>query len=148
MYFLWKNTPYGIIKISYEGLCEFADDMLRPKLRLCSMTLLPSGKKDHADLTVVFSEDDLIPEDRKKIEEHFKSVLKPMGLRASVVWAVPERGITQALGNPYMWAGIASSVAVIVTAGFAGFFWTVFWGTAAWFAARGLSLIPKRFRRV
>ena len=147
MYFLWKNTAYGIIRVSYEGLYEFADDMLKPKLRLCSVTLLPSDTKDNADITVVFSEDDLNPETRKKIENHFESVMKPMGLKPSVVWAMPERGIMQALSNPYVWAGIASSSAIVITAGFAGFFWTVFWGVSAWFAVRGLSLISKRFIR-
>ena len=148
MYFLWKNTPYGIIRISCEGLYDFADGMIKSKLRLCSITLMPSGKKDHADLTVVFSDDDLNPESKKKIEKHFDAVLKPMGLKPSIVWAIPERGIMQALTNPYVWAGIASSAAIIITAGFAGFFWTVFWGTSAWFAVHGLALISKRIRRV
>ncbi len=148
MYFLWKNTPYGIIRVSCEGLYDFADDILKPKLRLYSVTLLPSGKKDHADLTIVFSDDDLLPEDRKKIEKHFDSVLKPMGLKPSVVWAIPERGIMQAITNPYVWSGIASSASVIITAGFAGFFWAVFWGVFAWFAVHGLALISKRLRRV
>ncbi len=148
MYFLWKNTPYGIIRISCEGLYDFAGDMLKPKLKLFSVTLMPSGKKDHADLTIVFSDDDLNPESRKKIEKHFDAVMRPMGLKPSVVWAMPERGIMQVLSNSYVWAGIASSSAIIITAGFAGFFWTVFWGTSAWFFMRGISLISKRFRRV
>lgn len=151
MYFLWKNTPYGIIRISCEGLYEFADGMIKSKLRLCSITLMPSGNKEgeneHADLTVVFSDDVLNPENRKKVERHFDAVLKPMGLKPSIVWAIPERGIMQALSNPYVWAGIASSAAIIITAGFAGFFWTVFWGTSAWFAVHGLSLISKRLRK-
>ena len=148
MYFLWKNTPYGIIRVSCEGLYDFADDILKPKLKLCSVTLHPSGKKDHADLTVVFSDDDLLPEDRKKIEKHFDSVLKPMGLKPSVVWAIPERGIIQAIMNSYVWSGIASSASIIITAGFAGFFWAVFWGVSAWFAVHGLALISKRLRRI
>ncbi len=151
MYFIWKNTPYGIIRISCEGLYEFADGMIKSKLKLCSITLMPSGKKEgkkeHADLTIVFSDDDLNPENRKKVERHFDAVLKPMGFRPSIVWAVPDRGIMQALGNPYVWAGIASSLAIVITAGFAGFFWTVFWGTSAWFAVHGLSLISKRLRK-
>ena len=148
MYFLWKNTPYGIIRVSYEGLYEFADGMLKPKLKLYSVTLLPSGKKDHADITVVFSDDDLNHESRRKVEKHFDSVMRPMGLKPSVVWGIPESGVMQAVSNPYVWAGIASSSAIIITAGFAGFFWTVFWGVSAWFAVHGLALISKKLRRV
>ena len=105
MYFLWKNTPYGIIRVSCEGLYDFADDILKPKLRLCSVTLLPSGKKDHADLTVVFSEDDLLPEERKKIERHFDSVMKPMGLKGyydGASYACDKNGTGEACSAKYL----------------------------------------------
>lgn len=146
MYFLWRNTPYGTIRISCEGLYDFADEMLRSRIRLYSITLLPSGRKENADLTVVLSEEDLKPEVRKNVENHFDAILKPMGLKVSIVWASPEHNISSAIQNPYVWAGIASCMAVIVTAGFEGFFWVSFWGAAAWFMVRGLKVIARRFR--
>lgn len=148
MLFVWKNTPYGIIRVSCEGLRDFANDALRSRLKLYSVTLSPAGKKDNADLTIVISEEDLSPETKKKAESHIASILRPMGIRASVVWADPERGIWPVLCSPYTWGIMASCSAVIITAGFEGFFWTVFWGAAAWFGVYGLALIAKHFRRV
>ncbi len=146
MYYLWRNTPYGIIRVSYSGLYDFVAEAVRSKLRLYSLTLSPAGKKEHADLTLVFSEEDLSPETKSKVEEHISSVLKPMGMKAAIVWASPERGIMPVVLSPYTWAVIASCVAVVVTAGFAGFFWSAFWGASVWFTARGMRMIARKFR--
>ena len=146
MYYLWKNTHYGLIRVSYSGLYDFALSAVKSKLRLYSVTLEPSGKKEHANLTLVFSEEDLPIDTKKKIEEHISSVLKPMGLRASIVWASPERGIFDLIQNPYFWTVSASCLAVVITAGFEGFFWTVFWGMSVWFVIRGMKFIAQKFR--
>ncbi len=146
MYYLWKNTHYGVIRVSYSGLCDFVRDTVMSKLRLYSVTLEPSGKKEHANMTIVFSDEDLSRETKSKVEEHISAVLKPMGFRASVVWASPECGIMSVIQNPYVWAGIASCIAVIVTAGFDGFFWSLFWGGAVWFIIRGMRFIAGKFR--
>ena len=146
MYYTWKNTPYGIIRVSCSGLYDFALSAVKSGIRLYSVTLEPSGKKEHANMTLVFSEEDLPKETKRGIEEHISSVLKPMGLKASVVWATPERGIMAVVQNPYIWVAIASCVALIVTAGFDGFFWTLFWGGAVWFAIRGMKFIAEKFR--
>ncbi|MBR1657214.1 MAG: hypothetical protein IJ697_01945 [Synergistaceae bacterium] len=146
MYYLWKNTPYGIIRVSCGGLYDFAMEAVRSKLRLYSVTLEPSGRKEHADLTLVFSDEDLPSETKHKIEEHISSVLKPMGIKASIVWASPDNGIAALLQNPYIWAGAASCLTVMITAGSEGFFWTLFWGAAEWFVIRGMKFIAERFR--
>lgn len=146
MYYLWKNTHYGIIRVSYSGLCGFVREIVASKLRLYSVTLEPSGKKENANLTLVFSDEDLTRETKSKVEEHISSVLKPMGFKPSVVWATPERGMMAVIQNSYFWAGAASCAAVIVTAGFDGFFWSLFWGGAVWFVIRGLSFIAGKFR--
>ena len=151
MYFLWRNTPYGIIRVSCDGLKEFANDAFKSKLKLYSVTLSPAEKKEqeqeHADLTIVISEEDLSQETKQQAENHIISILKPMGIKASIVWADPERGIMPVLRSPFTWGIIASCSAVIITAGLDGFFWTVFWGVAAWFGVYGLGLILKRLRR-
>mgnify|MGYP007101897937 CR=1 FL=1 len=144
MYFLWKDTPFGLIKISHEGLFDFADYILRSRFRLYSITLTPSDSQ--ADLTIVISDETLSSDVKEKVEKHLAEVLDPAGMKASVVWASPERGVMQIIQNPYIWALIASCAAVIVTAGFAGFFWTAFWGAAAWFSIRGLAMLTKKVR--
>ena len=147
MYFLWKTTRIGIIRISCDGLREFADEVLRSRVRLYSITLSPEGCKGESDVSIVLSEEDLAPEAKKTVEEHFPAVFKPMGIKASVVWAVPERNAAAVLTSPHVWAGVASCTAVLVTAGAAGFFWVMFWGAAAWFVVHGLNILVRRFRR-
>ena len=146
MYYLWRSTPYGIIRVSYSGIYDFVRNAVKSKIRLYSVTLSPAGKKEHADLTIVFSEQYLTIKTKKEVEEHISSVLRPMGIKASIIWASPERGITSLIQSPYTWAAIASCTAVIVTAGFEGFFWSLFWGTSVWFMIRGLKFIAGRFR--
>ncbi|MBQ7221220.1 MAG: hypothetical protein IJS28_09600 [Synergistaceae bacterium] len=147
MYFLWKNTPIGIIRVSCDGLCEFADEAVKSKLRLYSITLSPSGRKEEADVSIVLSEENVIPEAKKSIEKHFASIMRPMGIKASVVWASPEKSVYAVLRSPWVWAGIASCIAVMVNAGSAGFFWVAFWGAAAWFAVHGLGILLRSLGR-
>lgn len=148
MYFLWKNTPYGIIRISCEGLHEFANDILKPRLRLYSVSLSPADKKEHADLTVVISDEDLSSEIKEQVERYIAEVLEPAGIKSLVVWATQEDGFMSVFQSPYTWAAVAACFTVIFTAGFAGFFWTAFWGTAAWFTVSGISLIIRKFRSI
>ena len=148
MYFLWKTTSIGIIRVSGGGLKDFADDAVRSRLRLYSITLSPADKKGDADVSIVFSDEDVAPETRTKVEEHFPAVMKPMGIKASVIWASPERSVLALLGSPYVWAGVVSCCAVMVTAGASGFFWVMFWAATAWFGVSGLKLIARKFRSV
>lgn len=147
MYFLLRRTPYGIIKISCDGLHDFAREILSSRLRLYSITLLPS-QKEQADMTIVISEDDLTPHTKSQVENHISEVLKPLGINAAVVWASSERGIFPVIQSPYTWGIIAACLAVIFTAGLEGFFWTAFWAAAAWFGVMGLGIFARRFRRV
>ena len=146
MYFLWKDTPHGLIKISHEGLYEFADNILNSKLQLYSIALAAEKEQEDADFTIVISDENLTPEVKTQIEDHLFEVIAPLGAKTSVVWASPERGIWPFIQNPYTWAVIASCSAVIITAGFDGFFWTAFWGAAAWFTIRGLTMLAKKIR--
>ena len=144
MYFLWKDTPIGIIRVSCDGLCEFVSAAVRSRLKLYSITLSPSDRnedEENADMSIVLSEENIIPAAKKNIEEHFAAIMQPMGIKASVVWAAPEKSIYAVLRNPWVWAGTASCIAVMVTAGSEGFFWVSFWGAAAWFIVHGLSIL-------
>ena len=147
MYFLWKNTHIGIIRVSCDGLCEFVDEAVRSRLKLYSVTLSPSRLDEEADVSIVFSEENIVPEVKKHVEQHFASIMRPLGMKASVVWAVPEKSIYAVLRSPWVWSGIASCIAVLVTAGSAGFFWVAFWGAAAWFAVHGLGILVRTLGR-
>lgn len=151
MYFLWKRNSYGIIRISCDGLYDFADNIIKSRIKLYSITLSQSdiNKNNDADMIIVLSEENIIPESKNNIEEHFISVLEPMGIKASIIWAEPEKNILSSfLHSPILWAGAASSISVLVTAGAEGFFWVAFWGIAAGFASYGLKIIMRYFRRI
>ena len=117
MYYLWKNTPYGIIRVSYGGLKDFANEAVKSRLRLYSVTLQTSDRKEDADMSIVLSEENVIPETKKKVEQHFTAVFAPMGINASVVWTVPEKSIAGLLCSPWVWAGAAACIAGFVNAG-------------------------------
>ena len=144
MYFVWRKNHHGLIRVSCEGISAFVDDVLKSKLRLYSVTLSPS--QEDADLTIVISDEDIKSELKQQVESHFIEALKPMGLKALIVWASPEREFVPLLHSPYAWAVIASCFTVILTAGFESFFWTAFWGASAWFAVHGLEMLAKKFR--
>ncbi|MCR5347630.1 MAG: hypothetical protein K6E38_07620 [Fretibacterium sp.] len=151
MYFLWKRTQHGVVQISGEGLSDFIRGFLTAKCRLCGLalasgcspqSLLPSSTdKDSppADdpLTVVLSMTD--SSSRPGIERKLSFLMRPLGLAPLVVWGTPEEELLDLLKSPWLWMGLASSIALAVIAGWEGFFWTAFCGTAAWFAARGLA---------
>ncbi|NLL37127.1 MAG: hypothetical protein GX256_06360 [Fretibacterium sp.] len=80
--------------------------------------------------------------------EQLASFLLPMGLRLQAVWVegdVPDPCATGAgsplFRSPWFWMGGAAAVALLVNAGTKVFFWTLFWGTAGWFAARFAPLL-------
>ncbi len=147
MYFLWKTTPCGIIRVSCDGLREFVNEAVKSKLRLYSVTLSPSDGREDADMSIVLSEESIIPEAKRSVESHFAAILRPMGIRASVVWAVPEKSIYAVMSSPWAWAGFAACAAVITAAGAEVFFWVSFWSAAAWFAVHGLTILARHFRR-
>lgn len=147
MYFLWKDTPYGIIRVSHGGLQEFVEETVKSRLRLYSITLQTSDRKDDADMSIVLSEENIIPETKQKVEQHFTAVFEPMGINASVVWTVPDKSIARFMCSPWAWAGAAACVAMLVNAGSEGFFWTAFWAAAGWFSVHGLNVLAQYFRR-
>ena len=152
MYFLWKRTPHGMIRVSRDGLSEFVQGFLSARSRLYSLAVAEQpGSRGDGDrlMTLVMTSRD--PSHESWIEKKLSALLKPLGLIPSVAWA--SRGSPSAewtevrravLSNPWGWMALASSVALVTIAGWAGFFWTTFWGTAAWFLVRGLSILLGR----
>lgn len=147
MYFLWKRTEHGTIRVSREGLSDLVRSHLGPS-RLYSLAMAATGcaPSDEGLVTVVLASRD--PSHEPKIAQRIKALLAPLGMAVSVVWA--DRGSPGAawiemrpllFTDPWAWMALTSSVALVVLAGWAGFFWTAFWGAAAWFIARGLGAL-------
>jgi hypothetical protein len=148
MYFLWKRTPHGSIRISCSGLSCFIERVLSEESKCRSLAL---AEGETASVTLVLSSESTSP--GTGVEEHLASVVAPLGFRVQVIWAdgsVPAPEWPETLSSlslsPWTWMLAASVVAIIVVAGFKGLFWTLFWGTAAWFASKVLvaSVLKKR----
>lgn len=150
VYFLWERTPHGTIRVSGDGLADFIRrSCLSAKFRLYSLAMAAAENASSCEerlVTLVLSSSDRSRE--PGITRRIKSLLKPMGMIASVAWA--DRGSPGSLWietrftllrNPWAWMALASSIALVAIAGWDGLFWTAFWGTAAWFAARGLAFL-------
>jgi hypothetical protein len=140
MYFLWKRTPHGSIRISCSGLSCFIERVLSAESKCRSLAL---AEGETASVTLVLSSENASP--GTGVEEHLASVVAPLGFRVQVIWvdrSAPAAEWHETLSslslNPWTWMLIASAVAIIVLAGLKGLFWTLFWGAAAWFASKTL----------
>ncbi len=149
MYFTWKNTPYGLIKISEDGFRNFLNQLLNPVLNpyfiIHSLSLETeiSSENDDAKLILVMYPhenpefyENVHENYKQKIEEYLSLIFRPMGIIISVVWVEPEKNFFELMLNPWLWSLIASSVSIIFTSGGDNFFWTAFWGASAWFASK------------
>ena len=144
VYFLWKRTPHGSIRVSSGGLSGFIDRILPGKSRCCGLTV---AEGEIASMTVVLSADKLISES-SVVEEHIASVMAPLGFCSQVIWV--DKNIPGAEGqedlpssvyqNPWTWMLVAGTTALWIMAGLKGIFWTFFWGAAAWFVSKFLVL--------
>ncbi|MBQ9564944.1 MAG: hypothetical protein IJU98_05095 [Synergistaceae bacterium] len=149
MYFLWKRTQHGTIRISRDGLFDFVQGFLNKQSRLHSLAVARPPVEEGEDrwLTVILSSRD--PAREPRIERRLSSLVRPLGLLSSVVW-ISRSGSAEwrelcrsVLGSPWTWMSLGSSAALVALAGWSAFFWTAFWGTAAWFLVKGLSLLSR-----
>ena len=147
MYFQWKDTPYGMIRVSHGGLKELVQGVVNTKQKLYGLSLRSTVQQEDADMSIVLSDENVIPEMKKKMEEHFTALFEPMGIKASVVWATPDKSIVSVVCSPWLWACIGACAAVLVNAGSSGFFWMLFWGAAGWFSMHGLNELAEYIRR-
>ena len=130
--------------MSYDGLFDFVQGFLPARFRLYGLA------GDDALLTLLMSSSDASRE--LGLTRSLSALMEPLGVLTSVVWfsrGAPGSDWVETrfslLRSPWAWMALASSVALIVVAGWVGFFWTAFWGTAAWFVVRGLTfLLPRR----
>ena len=150
VYFLWKRTCHGTIRISRDGLFDFVQGFLNKQFRLHSLAVArpPVGEGEDRWLTLILSSRD--PAHEPRIARRLSSLVRPLGLLSSVVWLNQGSGSAEwremcraVLGSPWTWMFLGSSVALVVLGGWAAFFWTAFWGTAAWFLVKGLLLLSR-----
>ena len=141
MYFLWKRTPHGSIRVSYNGLAAFIRRWLTRKSQFCSFAL---AEGETAEMTLVLSSRDGSLE--RRLENRLTAAMKSLGIATSIIWSSrgsPEEEWAELRAalcrSPWTWMSLASAVALVVLSGWRGLFWTSFWGTAAWFFARGLT---------
>ena len=145
MYFLWKRTPHGSIRVSGDGLSGFINRALSGKK--CRGLSLVEG--ENASVTLVLLSDNFAKEN-SRIEERLTSIVAPLGFRVQIVWADSTdaewcEALSSAYQSPWMWMLVVSMVALGIIAGLKGLFWTLFWGTAAWFTSKGvISFLAKK----
>ena len=144
-YFTWKNTPYGIVKISDKCIKNFTDIIFKSGLDICNLSLNNNNNnsESNSNLTVVISGENIKPDSKIKIEEHLQNIFKPMGFNTSVIWVERSGSISEILINPFTWGFIVSSAAIIICGGLDSFFWTSFWGAVTWFVVRVLNYLPE-----
>ena len=148
MYFLWKRTPNGSIRISCSGLSCFIERVLSEESKCRSLAL---AEGETASVTLVLSSENA--SSGTGVEEHLADVVAPLGFRVQVIWAdksAPAEEWHEILSSrsfsPWTWMLAASVITIVVIAGLKGLFWTLFWGTAAWFVSKVLaaSALSKR----
>ena len=149
MYFLWKRTPHGSIRVSCDGLSGFIDRILTEKSRCRSLSLTEG---EQASVTLVLSSDNVAAESLLGVEERLASIVAPLGFRVQVIWT--DRGMPQtewcealslAYQSPWTWMLVTAMLVIIALSGLKGLFWTLFWGTAAWFVSKVvISFLIKR----
>ena len=81
--------------------------------------------------------------ERCKIEEWIAEVIAPLGLSVQVIWTdkgTPGGELCETLSSfyksPWTWMFVVALVVLKFMAGWKGLFWTIFWGTAAWFVSK------------
>jgi hypothetical protein len=148
VYFLWKRTPHGSIRVSCDGLSGFINRILSEKFRCRSLSL---AEGDNASVTLVLCSK-YSPAENVKIEERLASIVAPLGFHIQVIWAdrgAPETEWCEMLfsahQSPWTWMLVGGLITVGVLSGLKVLFWTLFWGAAAWFVSR--FVIPFLFRR-
>ena len=103
-------------------------------------------------MTLVLSSDSQTP-DSARVEEHLASIVAPLGLRIQIVWVdrtAPEaewnETLSDAYQNPWVWMAVAALISIGALAGLKALFWTLFWGTAAWFTSKFFIFLTLRRR--
>ena len=94
-------------------------------------------------MTLVLSSNNEVAE-CGEIEKRLITLMTPLGLSLQIIWA--DRGSTpsselceklsSAYQSPWTWMFVTTLVALRFVAGWKGFFWTIFWGTVAWFVSK------------
>jgi hypothetical protein len=104
---------------------------------------LSLAEGDSASVTLVLSSEDSVSKGHLVEERRLSAVVAPLGFCVNVIWVDrgrPEAEWCETLSSlyqtPWFWMTLVAMAALVIIAGPKGFFWTLFWGTAAWFVSR------------
>ena len=147
MYFLWKRTPHGSIRVSCDGFSDFINRVLSGKFRCRSLCV---AEGETAAMTLVLSSDNGAM-DCGEVEERLAEIITPLGFSVKVVWTdkgAPGADLCEKLmaayQSPWTWMLVAALITLTFMAGWKGLFWTLFWGSSAWFASKVVISAAKR----
>ncbi|MCL2010552.1 MAG: hypothetical protein FWG71_08430 [Synergistaceae bacterium] len=86
-----------------------------------------------------------------EIEERLAAIIAPLGFSVRVIWAdsgSPGVELCETLSSVYQspltWMLAVTLIVFKLMAGWKGLFWTLFWGTAAWFVSKIVISVIKR----
>lgn len=147
MYFLWKRTPHGSIRVSCDGLSGFIDRILLGTSRCRGLSL---AEGENASVTLVLSSDKV--NRGSEVEDRLTSIVAPLGFDIQVIWIDRGRAeiewtetLSALYNSPWTWMILVSLIVLAIMAGMKGLFWTLFWGTTAWFLSKlVISFLTKR----
>ena len=147
MYFLWKRTPHGSIRVSCDGFSDFVNHVLSEKFKCRSLCV---AEGEAAAMTLVLSSNSGAVE-CSEIEERLAEIITPLGFSVRIVWAdkgTPGAELREkfafAYQSPWTWMLVAALITLKIMAGWKGLFWTLFWGTSAWFVSKVVISVAKR----
>ena len=93
-------------------------------------------------MTLVLSSKDVALKS-SEVEKRLVDIITPLGLRVKIIWAdrgTPGAELCETLSSvhrsPWTWMIATALITLKFMAGWKGFFWTIFWGTAAWFVSK------------
>lgn len=147
MYFLWKRSQNGCLKLSGEGFRHFVNSTLEGIPRCRSFSILEKNGPCGVLPVGVFVFVNVFrnAEERQKVEERLRAHLAPLGLPADIVWTDEglaseelNRSLLGTLRSPTFWGALFALFTVAIYVGTRGLFWVLFAGTAGWFIAKGL----------
>ena len=86
-----------------------------------------------------------------EIEERLAEIITPLGFSVQIIWAdkgTPGAELCEKLAaayqSPWTWMLVAALITLTIMAGWKGLFWTLFWGTSAWFVSKVVISVAKR----
>jgi hypothetical protein len=86
-----------------------------------------------------------------EIESRIAEIIAPLGFSVQIIWtdkgapgADLSESLVSAYQSPWTWMLVAALITLKFMAGWSGLFWTLFWGTSAWFVSKLVISVAKK----